>query len=355
MDANRFQFGDFTLDAPARRLACHGEPVGLGARYFDALVLLLRHPGELVTKAHFHESIWRGIPVTDEALTQCIRTLRRALGDDAANPRFIETVPKHGYRFVAPVVAEGSGRGETPPREPRETAGPRWAEVLSLGVAATAGGGAAGVVGGIVYGFASVPADGGGAALSALLVLLALNIGVALFAGAAIGFGIALVPHAGATISPWAAAGGAGGGLVAGALAKLLGLDAFRLLLGRTPGDITGAFEGGLLGLAVGAAVVVANRLSSWRRAALVAALAGGAAGIAIALLGGEMMGGSLALLADSFPGSQLRFGRLTALFGETGFGPLTRLNTGLLEGAVFALGTVGAMMLHERWWRQRA
>ena len=47
--------------------------------------------------------VWRGIPVTDEALTQCIRTLRKQLGDDAARPRFIETVPKNGYRFVAPV------------------------------------------------------------------------------------------------------------------------------------------------------------------------------------------------------------------------------------------------------------
>ena len=71
--------------------------------------------------------------------------------------------------------------------------------------------------------------------------------------------------------------------------------------------------------------------------------------GIAIALLGGEMMGGSLMLLAESFPGSQLRFDRLTGLFGESGFGPLTRLNTGLLEGAVFALGVVGTMLIHER------
>ena len=45
------------------------------------------------------------MPVTDEALTQCIKTLRRQLGDDASRPRFIETVPKHGYRFIAPVEA----------------------------------------------------------------------------------------------------------------------------------------------------------------------------------------------------------------------------------------------------------
>lgn len=351
LDANRFEFGDFALDVGARRLARHGAPVELNARYFDALVLMLRDPGGLVTKERFHEEVWRGVPVTDEALTQCIRTLRRALGDDAANPRFIATVPKHGYRFIAPVASD-----EDMPATPALAEAPsraRWFETLSLAPAAAAGGGLAGIVGGIVYGFAADAGNGG--ALSRLLVLLALNIGVGLFAGAAIGLGVALVPRARGAISPWAALGGAGGGIVAGALAKLLGLDAFRLLLGQSPGDITGAFEGGLLGLAVGGAFVVASRLSSRRKAALVAALTGGGAGAAIALLGGEMMGGSLALLAENFPGSQLRFDRLTGLFGEDRFGALTRLNTGLLEGAVFALGVVGAMLIHERGRRRRA
>ena len=347
LDANRFEFGDFALDVRTRRLTRGGAPVEISARYFDAMVLMLRDPGGLVTKDRFHEEVWRGIPVTDEALTQCIRTLRRALGDDAANPRFIETVPKHGYRFVAPVAVGEGARPEQP------APGTRWIDAASLALAATAGGGIAGIVGGIVYGFAADA--GGGGALSSLLVLLVLNIGVGLFAGAAIGLGIALVPREGDAISPWAALGGAGGGIVAGALAKLLGLDAFRLLFGRSPGDITGAFEGGLTGLAVGAAFVIASRLASRRKGLFVAALAGGGAGIAIALLGGEMMGGSLALLADNFRGSQLRFERLTALFGEDRFGPLTRLNTGLLEGAVFALGTVGAMLVYERGRSRRA
>lgn len=348
---SRFAFGEFTLDAAARRLARDGVPVDCNARYFDALVLMLRDPGGLVTKERFHDEVWRGIPVTDEALTQCIRTLRRTLGDDATNPRFIATVPKHGYRFVAPVAAVDDAGPPSAQAASTDAVHRDWAEIVTLGLAAAAGGGAAGIVGGIVYGFASMSAAGdGGGALSGLLVLLALNIGVGAFAGAAIGFALALAPRAADGVSPWAVLAGAGGGVVAGALAKLLGLDAFRLLFGRTPGDITGAFEGGLMGLAVGAAYFVASRTASRRRAALAAALAGGAAGIAIALLGGEMMGGSLALLAENFPGSQLRFDRLTGLFGESGFGPLTRLNTGLLEGAVFALGVVGAMLLHRRW-----
>src|SRR5687768_3981279 len=94
------RFGPFTLDRAGRRLLRGGAPVDLNARYFDALCLLAAAPGELVTKDRFMAEIWAGIPVTDEALTQCIRTLRRALDDDAASPRYIATVPKYGYRFV---------------------------------------------------------------------------------------------------------------------------------------------------------------------------------------------------------------------------------------------------------------
>ena len=90
------RFADFALDRADRQLCRDGVPVELGSRYFDALVLLVEARGALVSKDRFMDEVWRGIPVTDEALTQCIRTLRRALGDEAGNPRFIHTVPKHG-------------------------------------------------------------------------------------------------------------------------------------------------------------------------------------------------------------------------------------------------------------------
>lgn len=80
----------------------------LNARYLDALALLVREQGRLISKDRFLDKVWRDVPVTDEALTQCIRTIRRQLGDSAARPRFIETVPKHGYRFIAPVTRVGS-------------------------------------------------------------------------------------------------------------------------------------------------------------------------------------------------------------------------------------------------------
>ena len=100
-----FRFDRFLLDSANRRLTRDGVPVELNARYLDALGLLVRDAGQLVTKDRFLDEVWRGVPVTDEALTQCIKTLRRQLGDSAASPRLIETVPKHGYRFIAPVEA----------------------------------------------------------------------------------------------------------------------------------------------------------------------------------------------------------------------------------------------------------
>src|SRR5688500_4963305 len=105
MISGSFRFDRFTLDPADRQLKRDDAPVDLNARYLDALSLLVREEGRLVSKDRFLEEVWRGVPVTDEALTQCIRTLRRQLGDDAANPRFIETVAKHGYRFIAPVEA----------------------------------------------------------------------------------------------------------------------------------------------------------------------------------------------------------------------------------------------------------
>ena len=94
-----FRFDRYLLDPGDRRLTRDGAPVELNARYLDALALLVREQGKLVSKDRFLDEVWRGVPVTDEALTQCIRTIRRQLGDDAANPRFITTVRGVGFRF----------------------------------------------------------------------------------------------------------------------------------------------------------------------------------------------------------------------------------------------------------------
>src|SRR6476469_6526668 len=146
--AERFAFGDFVLDPADRRLNRGGTPVELNGRYLDALALLVGQPGSLVSKDRFLEEVWRGVPVTDEALTQCIRTLRRSLGDDVAKPRFIETVPKHGYRFIAPMTDGDPGRQS-------DRASRDWTPAAKIAGAATVGGGIAGFSGGIIYGFAA--------------------------------------------------------------------------------------------------------------------------------------------------------------------------------------------------------
>ncbi len=356
MTGGSFRFERFVLDPRDRRLKRDDVPVEINARYLDALALLVSEQGKLVSKDRFLDEVWRGVPVTDEALTQCIRTLRRQLGDDAARPRFIETIPKHGYRFIAPIERigdePGAGAAAKAPSAPKATAPYDWRRFLLLGGAGTIGAGVAGVIGGLFYGFAGAsqsPGPGMGAA-SVLLVLLWLTIAAALMGGAGVSFGIAASGFAPARY--WSIAGGALGGMVVGGVVKLLGLDAFNLLLGRSPGDITGAGEGVLLGGAVGLGAWLGSGGAgpfSLRRSVAVAGLAGGGAGIAIALLGGRLMGGSLDLLARHFPDSRLRLDQIGGLFGERGFGPVSQVVTGGAEGALFGGCVVGAMIIARR------
>ena len=353
-----FRFDRFLLDPGDRQLRRDDAPVELNARYLDALALLVREQGKLVSKNRFLEEVWRGVPVTDEALTQCIRTLRRQLGDNAANPRFIETVPKHGYRFIAPVERIGDEPGPraapTAGSAPQAAPAYSWRQFFLLGGAGMIGGGVAGVFGGLFYGFAvaSHPLQTGTGAVSVLLVLVCLTILVALIGGGGVGFGIAAAGFASGRPSQWNIIGGACGGLVVGAFVKLLGLDAFNLLFGQSPGDITGAAEGALLGGAVGFGAWLGSRGTGrvpLRRSIAAAGLAGGAAGILIPLLGGRLMGGSLDLLARRFRDSRLRLDQIGGLFGESDFGPVSQVATSGLEGALFGACVVGAMIIARR------
>lgn len=270
--------------------------------------------------------------------------MRRQLGDEAGRPRFIETVPKHGYRFIAPV--DGAAAAVRAPTHRT------WPDVLLLGAAGTIGGGMAGFVGGLIYGFAAASAPNGDVGgISVLLVVLCVTIAVALMGAAGVSFGIVLGNRLAGRKWWGNVVGGALGGLVVGALVKLLGLDAFTLLFGHSPAGITGATEGVLLGAAVGVSAWLAFR-AGWarlRRSAALAALIGAVAGAIIALVGGRLMAGSLDLLARTFPDSRLRLHQVTSLFGESGVGPITRLVTSCLEGALFSACVVAAMILAQR------
>jgi DNA-binding winged helix-turn-helix (wHTH) protein len=336
------RFGAFTLDPANRRLTRDGEVVELSSRYLDALALLVGSPGDLVSKDRFMDAVWRGVPVTDEALTQCIRALRRALGDDAANPRFIETVPKHGYRFIA---AMGGTQAPAPARAPTL----HWPDKVLLAAAGTVGGGAAGAIGGVIYGFLGASLPGTGAA-SVLMVLLCVTILVGLTGAVGVASGIALSGFGAARPGPWVAGGGAAGGLAIGAVMKLIGMDALALLTGATPAGITGAPEGLALGSAVGVAawLGVTGRFGLRQTMAIAGAL-GGLAGAGIVLAGGRLLAGSLDLLAREFPASRLRLDGFGALVGEAGLGPVSHTVSAAAEGALFASCVVGAMLLARR------
>lgn len=98
-----YRFGEFRVDIAGERLIRAGEPIHLEPRVFQLLVHLLRNRDRVVGKDELVAAVWADAFVTDAALTQAIARLRRALGDPAQEPRYIETAHTRGYRFVAEV------------------------------------------------------------------------------------------------------------------------------------------------------------------------------------------------------------------------------------------------------------
>jgi DNA-binding winged helix-turn-helix (wHTH) protein/TolB-like protein/tetratricopeptide (TPR) repeat protein len=97
------EFGEFRLDRRERQLLRGDAVVPLTAKAFDVLALLVANRDRTVSKEEFMETVWAGTVVEEANLTDNISTLRQALGDDARDPKFIRTIPKRGYRFVAEV------------------------------------------------------------------------------------------------------------------------------------------------------------------------------------------------------------------------------------------------------------
>jgi len=102
----RYRFGDFCV-SPARRLLLRsGRELALIPRYLDLLILLLERRHEAVHRREIFETVWSDVVVSDGALSQAVRTLRRTLGDDSREPVYIRTVSRHGYRFAFDAVVE---------------------------------------------------------------------------------------------------------------------------------------------------------------------------------------------------------------------------------------------------------
>jgi DNA-binding winged helix-turn-helix (wHTH) protein/predicted ATPase len=97
----QFAFGSFQLDSGNARLSRGGETVPLTPKAFDTLHYLAQHPDQLVTKDELLKAIWPDVIVGDASVKVCIREIRKALDDDAQQPKYIETVHRRGYRFIA--------------------------------------------------------------------------------------------------------------------------------------------------------------------------------------------------------------------------------------------------------------
>lgn len=147
-----YKFGQFILVPSQKRLLSDREIVPVGPKVFDTLVLLVENQGRLIPKEEFFKALWPNSVVEEQALAHNISQLRKALGDPAEDPKFIETVPKRGYRFIATVRASaeptaspvsraisGAAPSSTPPvQSPRRGAMGVLAAVLVLAAGAIA-------------------------------------------------------------------------------------------------------------------------------------------------------------------------------------------------------------------------
>lgn len=359
-----YHFGDFTLNVVNRQLLLRQEQIELKPRYFDALVLLVRESGHLIEKERFFSEVWADTIVSDHALTQCIKDIRKALNDQATNPTFIQTVPRHGYRFVGDVTTgqspssgriKNSGIG-TDNSSAMSLAPPDVSVGLTEWLWAIAGGAVAGLLGGMFYGFGLASPETGLGTLSTLLVLISLNVIVGATGGLGVGLGLAtsgLVGRRRPKLMPVCRIIGATvGGMFVGGLVRLLGVDAFNLLLGTAPDGITGGREGAILGFLVTTGAFVGWRvaLHTERRTGWGQTLGGGIggalAGGLIPLTGGNLFGGSLHLLTNQFAQSRLELDTLGELLGGLAFDLTAEAALASVEGCLFGLGIFGALSL---------
>src|SRR5262249_18214980 len=102
VDGRRIRFGEYEADLASGELRKNGKRLPLQEQPFQVLAALLDRPGDVVTREHLRERLWPGQPFVDfdQGLNTAINQLRDALGDSAASPRFIETLPRRGYRFT---------------------------------------------------------------------------------------------------------------------------------------------------------------------------------------------------------------------------------------------------------------
>ncbi len=132
-----YAFDAFRLDLRERALYADGQPVVLTPKAVETLIALVERHGHLVTKDELFQRVWPDAFVEENNLAQNISLLRRVLGEGSTGARFIETVPKRGYRFVAevtPIADEPSAPSRSPSNDRRRSM--RWRAMWALGATA---------------------------------------------------------------------------------------------------------------------------------------------------------------------------------------------------------------------------
>jgi DNA-binding winged helix-turn-helix (wHTH) protein len=342
-----FRFGDFTISGQRRVLLRGSHELPLIPRYFDLLFFLIEHRHEAVHRQQIFDHVWRGVIVSDSALSQAIRTLRRTLGDDSREPRFIRTVSRHGYQFVfAPVVEERASENVT-----REVETPRApvAELIASRLqqaarstpvqwaGAATGAGIAGLIAGAIGGVGLMLAPGSSAP-AAVIPVLAMTGGLAgAIGGAGVGAGISVGDASTRSMRASAVVVGAAlGGMIVGAATEWLATWTLSAMVGLNV-PIGGTFEGVVIGTAAGVGYLVATA-RPMRSPVLLMALLCGAAALLITQLGRPLVGGTIHLIAREAQGS-LTLTPLATLFGDPEFGRVPQALLGTGEGLVFGLG----------------
>jgi DNA-binding winged helix-turn-helix (wHTH) protein len=132
----RLRFGVFEADLLARELYKRGTLVRVQDKPFQMLTALLEHPGEVVTREELRRRLWPDGTFVDfeKGLNTAAKKLRTTLGDSSDSPIFIETIPRRGYRFIAPIILDHSGYGQgnlqtANPSEITQTPSPNFGDV----------------------------------------------------------------------------------------------------------------------------------------------------------------------------------------------------------------------------------
>ena len=123
-----YRFGPFRVETGAYRLVKGDRVLPVSPKIIDLLLYLVARPSTLVSKEELFKALWPDVAVTDNALTQVVSELRQALGDDPSKPKYIQTVARRGYRFVAPVTSDA------PKPAPAVDLAPVTAAVPAVGV-----------------------------------------------------------------------------------------------------------------------------------------------------------------------------------------------------------------------------